>query len=243
MEYIYTPYQVKPWDLNPRKLSHRYFVQVSPDQQYLVPGSLQQGNHPPIGRWLEIGSIRKDLIQRYFVQQTDFNTLVPGLLIPGDEPPGDSWKDIVTKDRFYVFDFGSPYLAYGIMTTYTFVTSHDFMIEHVTPALDKLYPDRNPATPLTLKLYYFTGTSSELNNDPTLLKPFGSGNLDLGYFLTGTSTYVNTIQSTTTVPANLTIKPEAALGNYSVVIGIVGKDNEVRDYIMLDSLLFKTNAA
>jgi hypothetical protein len=236
MEYIYTPYQIKPWDLDLRKLSHRYFVQVSPDQQNLVPGSLQQGNHPSIGRWLEIGNIRKDLIQRYFVQQTNFNTLVPGLLIPGEEPPGETWKDIVTKDRFYIFDFGSLYLAYGI-------TGDDFMTDHVTPALDKLYPNRNPATPITLKLYYFNGNSGELNSDPDLLKPFGSGILDLGYYLTGSSTYVNTIQSTTTAPANLTVKPEAELGEYSIVLGIVGKDNEVREYIVLDRILFKTNAA
>lgn len=243
MPYTYTPPATKTWDLDPRQLRHRYFVQVSPDRQNLVPGSLQQGNTPPIGHWLEIGSIRKDLIRRYFVQQTDFNTLVPGLLIPADEAPGETWKDIVTKDRFYIFDFGSLYLAYGIMTTYTFVTGDDFMTDHVTPALDKVFPNRNPATPITLKLYYYNGNPNNLNNDPDLLKPFGSGDLDLGYYLTGSSTYVNTIESTTTAPANLTIKPEAPLGSYSIILGIVGRDNEVRDYIMLKSILFKTNAA
>lgn len=237
MDFTYIPRQKKSWELDTRQLRHRYFVQLAPDQEHLVPGMVQQGTRPPTGQWLELGTILRKLPERYFVQQTSFNTLVPGLLIQSDTPPGNTWKDIQTRPLFHLITFEDiPYDAFEISGEYTFVTSEVFISEIVNPALDVVYPDRNQEEPVRLQLYYFRGRYNQLANDITLLTPFATNDVpaNLGYFVTGTSTYTNIFDNTTEEPANLTIKSEAAIGVYSIILAVINDDDEIMDYIFLE---------
>jgi len=241
MEFTYFPGQKKSWELDTRQLRHRYFVQLAPDQEHLVLGMVQQGTRPPTGRWLELGTILRKLPERYFVQQTSFNTLVPGLLIQSDTPPGNTWKDIQSRPMFHVITFQNPpYNAFDIATEYTFTNNQDFIDEIVNPALDEIYPNRDQEKSVRLQLYFFWGNYTYFVNDTTLLTPFATTATpaDLGYFATGSSTYTNIFENTTTEPANLTIKPEANVGTYSIILAVVNDDDEIIDYIFLDEVLY-----
>lgn len=227
----------RPWQLDPGELRHPYFVQTVEDKLHLVTGMLTQGARPRSGNWLKIGTIRKKLAHRYFVQQTSFNTLVPGSLVQTDEPPGDSWKDVQTYDLFHLFYFFNPYLVLDIEEETTFDTAANFITEMVTPALNEVYPGRDPNAPITLKLYYTTEDYTTIQDDPSLLIPFASGDNLIGYYLTDSGTYVDSFESNTTEPANLTMKPEAPLNSYSIVLEVVDPGNQIRNYIYLNSIV------
>lgn len=236
MDFVYTSPK-RSWQLDPSQLRHRYFVQAAPDQQHVVLGMLQQGRRPRNGRWLEIGTIRQKLAHRYFVQQTSFNTLVPGSLIQTDEPPGENWKDIQTYDLFHFFDFGTPYVVWDVTEETTFVTAEDFINDVVTPVLNQIYPNRDPDVPITLNIYYTTEDYTTIQNDPSLLIPFSSGDNLIGYYLTDSETYVDSFESNTTAPANLTMKPEAGFDFFSIVLEVVDQEHVIKEYIYLDYIL------
>jgi hypothetical protein len=239
MALTYTPKQRKSWMLDTKELRHRYFVQLAPDKEHIVPGSLHQGIRPITGQWLELGTIRRKLAERYFVQQTRFNTLVPGLLVQNDLPPGPSWKDIQTYLSFYVIEFDDvPYTVIENYEDASLATGEEFLGDIVNPALDLIYPGRNPATPIKLQAYYYRDGYPQLGDDVSLLVPFSTAenSTDIGYFLTGTSTYVNQFFSTDTADAELIVKADAEYGYFSFVLGVFDENGEVTDYIFLDDI-------
>lgn len=243
MAITYTPGGKKSWVLDTKKLRHNYYVQLAPDQEHIVLGSLQQGTRPPIGQWLQLGTIRRQLAGRYFVQQTRFNTLVPGVLIQSDTPPAPNWKDIQSQPLFHVIRFESiPYYAHNISDEYTFATSEEFIDEIVNPALDEIYPNRDQEEPVKLQLYYFRGRYTQFVNDITLLTPFNTPEVPtkLGYFLTDTDTYADHFTNLDDEPANLTIQPEAHPGTYSIILAVTNEDDEVIDYIFLEYVISYT---
>jgi hypothetical protein len=239
MELIYEGSSRKSWQIDPRQLRHRYFVQVAPDG-HLVGGMLQQGTRPATGRWLEIGKIYDPLPRRYFVQQTDFNTLVPGLLVQNDTPPGPRWKDIQSKALFYLINFDDvPYFIIEGNEEEPIATGEDFMNDIVIPAMDLVYPDRNPATSVRFKLFYSLDDYGVAFEDPGILVPFPTGatSTNIGYFLTGTSTFINELSTTDTAPAELIIHPDGDYGYFSFILGILDENDVISEYIYLNGIL------
>lgn len=226
--------------LDPKTLRHRYYVQLTPDRQHLVLGMVQQDTRPRNGRWLELGTIRKKLAERYFVQQTGINTLVPGSLIQSDTPPGSTWKDVQTQTLDHVLYISPrPYTVNENSEEVIFATGEEFMQDVVNPALNAVYPNRNPADPIRIRPYYFMDIYSQYNNDPSTLTPFTTPGNDtgIGYYLTGTSTYAAEFNSTDTASAQLIIQPDAPYGYMTFVLAILNSSNQVIDYIFITDVL------
>lgn len=249
MSLSYSPGTNKPWIIDTRQLRYRYYVQLSPDQQHVVPGSVLQGTRPPVGDWLELGTIRKKLAARYFVQQTTNNTLVPGLLIQSDTPPGNNWKDIQSQPLFHVINFDDfVYDAFEISGEYTFATNEEFINDIVNPALDLVYPNRDQEKPVRLQLFYFRNNYDRFvefqkyGPYTDLLTPFATADVPakLGYFLTDLDTlaYVNIFENTTTEPAIMTIDSTAQPDVYSFILAVLNSNNEAIEYIFLNKILY-----
>jgi hypothetical protein len=240
MSLTYLPGKRQPWTLDPKTLRHRYYVQLTPDQQHVVLGMVQQDTRPLTGQWLQLGTIRRKLAARYFVQQTSINTLVPGSLIQSNTPPGSTWKDIQTQTLDHVLYFTPlPYTVNENSEEVTFATGAEFMEDIVNPALNAVYPNRNPSDPIKIRLYYYMDIYSQYNNDPTTLTPFTTPGNDtgIGYYLTGTSTYAAEINSTDTAPAELIIQPTAPYGYMSFIFAILNDADEVVDYIFINDVV------
>lgn len=241
MAFTYTPIAKKPWEINLKKLRHRYYAQLTPDGEHLVTGQLHQGTPPAIGDWLQVGTIKHPLAERYFVQQTRFNTLVPGSLVMSPEQPGSTWKDVrkLSEDVHYIYFDSIPFSYLDLETETTVINSEDFLDEYVNPILAQVYPDRNPSTSLTLQLFYLRGNIATLGFYPEYLTKFRA-NTTLRWYLPDSETYANTLQTIAQPAANLTIQPDAQNGNYNLILGVLNTTNgEIEEYIVLVNMINK----
>jgi hypothetical protein len=242
MSFSYTPRIKKTWELDPKQLRHRYFIQLGPEGNPVL-GMLQQDTHPATGQWLEVGKIYDPLPGRYFVQQTDFNTLVPGLLIQNDTPPGPRWKDIQSHPYFYFVVFDNP-VYYLVETDHpvTLGTGESFVDDVVNPVLDSVYPGRNPAKEIRFRLFYSLDSYEQVVADPGIMVPFPTSAAPegIGYYLTGAGIYINELSSTGTAPAELIMNPVNQPGYYPgyyhFILGILDENNDIREYVFMNAV-------
>jgi hypothetical protein len=248
-------------EIDPEKLKHHYYVQLTPDRKDLVPGALQQGSRPG-GGWLDVTAIDRDFSKRYFAQYTDFNTLVPGSLVEEIKLPAGKWKEIKrTRKKFHRVVF-SDQLSLTFRTTDTsgtlvnFSSQDSFIGNRVNPILDILYPNAfvDRVTDMLLPggklinfiLYYFKGDYAALNGDVTRLTPFGSPNLfgsryaNSGFVNTAPVRFNSMYQS---IGTNLYGISDLTDGTYSFIVGVLRGNiaqNNVQEYIVLENLLVKS---
>lgn len=228
------------WEIDPRKLRHRYFVQSAPDNAHLVTGMLQQDTYPKTGNWLEVGKITRDFPVRYFVQYTQFHTLVPGSLIQGDALPEGRWKELkkVSGGPWYRVSITAPdgYLLFLTGSAQDITGYDEFNTQKVLTALDLVFPLRDTSIAVTIRLYYFRGNYEELGEDPSQLVPFSTGDFHLGLFVTGTG-YTDTMVTTPPMPASLRASASILPQTYSIILGILDETNEVTDYLVLENII------
>jgi hypothetical protein len=243
MTLAYSPPQVKASEIDPMKLRYPYFVQLASDGQHLVPGMLQQGTQPAIGDWLNVGSIEQDFPERYFAQYTNFNTLVPGSLVQAGRLPAGRWKEVKKKRIPFHRFVGDPYFLDPLPSHDTYSDPFEFNSSKVLPALDYVYPDRDPDVPIKMYIYIFKGSFEDLGNDPSKLIPFPStvdfilpDGAFLGYLSYLLGGYTN-ILYTNDVAGELTFEPELPVGVYSIIAAILDEDDEVTDYFVFDGVL------
>lgn len=255
MPFTYYALPENPLEINPESLRHRYFVQLAPDGQHLVPGSLVQGRRPAIGHWLELGYIGRELPERYFVQYTDFNTLVPGSLVRGDTIPKGKWKEVKRPSiKFHRVTFTNPYVpAIAVLEgetpqgPHTITSQDEFVTNRVIPPLLLIYPDvplfttgdlnfNLPGPVIYFNLYYFKGSFAELDYDASKLTPFDAAN----YFMLKNN--VNVIQPATNIgawqrtPNSVVGEASAPAGAYCIVLGVLDAQKEIKDYVVLENI-------
>lgn len=259
MSFTIYPLQYFPWEIDPEKLKHHYYVQLTPDRRHLVPGMLKQDGKPADKNWLDVTAIDRDFTERYFVQYTDFNTLVPGSLVQENKLPAGRWKEIKRpRTKFHKVVFSDPYnLAFYTGnppgTLVNFSSQNNFIGNRVNPILNLLYPDapRDPINDMPLPggklilfiLYYFKGNFAELGNDATKLIPFGIPN----FFGARVESSVPNLTAPFAMSAmyqstySLYGRPDAPDGTYSFVVGIL-TNNVVTEYIVLENILVKSTS-
>jgi hypothetical protein len=261
MAFTITPDPQDPWEINPDNLKHSYFVQLSPDRKHLVPGMLKQDSQPANTNWLDVTKIDRDFPKRYFVQQTDFNTLVPGSLIQANRRPRGLWKEVQKpRSRFHRVVFDDPYYSLFFVfagdttvSIYDINTQDQFITERVTPALAALYPQIPEYTTSDLlfklpyakyiffNLYYFKGTFSDLNSDVTKLIPFSSANqlymansANIPQPGTHISAWMITVNS-------LKLKSNVPDGAYCFVLELLNVSKLVKEYVVLENVWVKSS--
>ena len=261
MSFTMYPDQYYPWEIDPEKLRHHYHVQLTPDRRHLVPGMLKQGNRPAGENWLDVTSIDRDFAKRYFVKYTDFNTLVPGSLVQEIKLPAGKWKEVKRlRKKFHRVVFSDPYNLVFVPnvpfnTVQQFVSQDNFNINRVIPILNILYPDapRDHVNDMAIgpliryMPYAFKGSFADLGSDPGKLIPFGS-QANFGISTSGGSDatigtgpwIVNAgYRSINTYLYALIYLADAT---YSFVLGILGADNEVEEYIVFENIAVKSTS-
>lgn len=249
----YTPW--KRSEIDPKKLRHKYYVQLAPDGDHLVLGMLQQSTRPSIGKWMDVTNIDRDLPDRYFVQYTGFNTLVPGSLIEGHSLPKGKWKEIKrTKTLFHrvVFDthFTKTFPNVPFNSTQTITTLDNFILNQVVPVVRHIHPGIPnypftdfvilPAPNIRFNLYYFKGTYQQLGEDKTKLQPFTGTNFKITLSFVQ-QPYTNIVAWETTIK-ELIISSAAANGTYSLVVAILDDHGNESEYIFMENIVVKTVA-
>jgi len=245
----YTPPQKDSSEIHTEELTHAYYVQLAPDGKHLVPGILQQQEHPNIGRWVQVGKITRDFPKRYFVQCTDFNTLVPGSLIQADRLPQGKWKE-VKKNSVPVHHFvvsgliqGNLYSSTNDWQTFDSMDYFNYVIDDLG-VMEKVYPDLTNdelfENPFTYRLYYFYGSYQQWNGDISRLTLFHSLGSLMRIYNHGNNTYTDTFQI---YPQDdgvfLQVLGSAPVGYYMIVLGILNDVGDVVNYIALENYLHK----
>jgi len=249
------------WEIDPKKLKHHYYVQLTPDRKRLVPGVLQQETKPTVGGWLDVTEIDRDFPKRYFAQYTDFNTLVPGSLVEEVKLPSGKWKEIKRlRKKFHRVVVSDPYNLVFVPnvpfnTVQQFVSQDNFHINRVIPILNILYPNapRDHVNDMALgplinyKPYVFKGNFAQLGSDPGKLIPFG-GQANFGISTSGGSDatggagpwIINTgYRSIGTYLYALIYLADAT---YSFILGILDAHNEVQEYIVFENIVVKSTS-
>jgi hypothetical protein len=235
-------YNAPPQDrssIDQLKLQYHYYAQLAPDGKHLVPGLLQQGTRPADGIWIDVGKVRRDFPVRYFVQYTDFHTLAPGSLIPGDRLPEGQWKEVKKQTRgpWYQVTFTDPdvYVLFPLGSIDSFASYNEFNGQKVLPALDLVFPDRDPDEGIKIRLFYFHGDYEALNEDASQLFPFAVTG-DFAVFVTGLG-YTDILF--TAPPMNAELRATVAItpGTFSIVLGIFNDSDVVTDYVVLENVL------
>lgn len=258
----YTLYQdgYQPWEINPEQLKHSYYVQLAPDKRRLVPGMLQQDTKPEVGSWIDVTKVDRDFPERYFAQYTDFNTLVPGSLVQKEKLPEGKWKEIKRRrPKFHRVVVTDPYNLVFIPdvpfnTIQSFTTQDNFNINRVIPILNTLYPDapRDRVNDMSIgpliryTLYSFKGNFAALNSDPSKLIPFNGNSFGLtvsgGSDSTGGAGPWVISAGYRALNTYLSAYIYLADATYSFVLGILGTDNKIIDYIVFENIAIKSTS-
>lgn len=223
------------------ELKHHYFAQLSPDDEHLVQGMLQQGKQPAIGKWIDVGNVDREFSRRYFVQYTNFNTLVPGSLIESCRLPKGKWKEIkksVSLLPFHRVSFAEPYFVIDDLGGTTTINNSLFVTEVMRPVIHIVHPDIDfvfgPAVSATF--FYFKGDYAEFNKDLDKLTIFGGEEslIYIEYIFGGQP--INGFRTVDLGNYNFQFSTGLPKGLYSFILGIISEEG-FSEYFVLENIL------